>query len=227
MKRLAFLVEGQGDFHAVPNLVGTLASQHPDFFTHLFIDDKPFIIGGPEQFSGRKQSEWNRYLKLAKTRPKLGAVLAVFDGDNHKFEGDPFCATTAARVLAERARAEGAGVQFSLAVVFLRQEYESLLIAAGRQITELPSEIELPGAPEDAPRGAKEWWAKHLPGGYDATRDQRRLTNAVADWQLVSSANRSLRRLLSALSQLTVAVSTDEPVSTPFVIPPGTDPPPN
>lgn len=39
MKRLAFFVEGQGDFLALPNFVGNLAGQHPDFFTHLFIDD--------------------------------------------------------------------------------------------------------------------------------------------------------------------------------------------
>ena len=217
MKRLAFFVEGQGDFHAVPNLVGTLASQHPDFFTHLFIDDKPFIIGGPEQFSGKKQAEWNRYLKLAKTRPKLGAVLAIFDGDSHKFEGEPFCAAAAARVLAEWAKVEGAGVQFSLAVVFVRQEYESLLIAAGRQIPDLPPEIELPDAPDDAPRGAKEWWAKHLSGGYDPTRDQKRLTNAVVDWQPVATASRSFRRVMSAMAELTTAVATDSHISTPGI----------
>ena len=179
------------------------------------------MIGGPEQVSGKKQSEWNRYLKLAaKTRPNLGAVLAVFDGDSDKFEGKPFCPVTAARTLAERAKSEGAGAQFSVAVVFLRQEYESILITADRQIEELPAKVILPPDPENAPRGAKEWWAKHLPGSYDPTRDQRRLTSAVSDWASVAVANRSFRRLVSALSEVTRAVSTDTPVATPVIPPP-------
>ena len=175
-------------------------------------------------FTGAKrQPEWVRYLKLAAaTRKNLGGVLAVFDGDSGKLEGQPFSAVTAARTLAERGRAAGAGSLFSLAVVFLRQEYESILIAAADQIPDIDPQVPRPANPEDAPRDAKGWLADHLQGGYDPKTNQRTLTQAVQNWQPVRETHRSFRRFDNALRQLAEAVATGVHVVTPTVPAPPT-----
>jgi hypothetical protein len=229
MKRLVFLVEGDGDVLAVPALAGRLLSELPvDVQNQLFPDPLPFRIGGLDSFTGaKKQPEWQRYLSLAvRTRPNTGAVLAVFDGDSAKMEGTPFCAVTAARTLAERGRAAGAGTLFSLAVVFLRQEYESILIAAADQLADIDPQAQRPQNPEDVPRDAKRWLSDHMQGGYDPKRNQRTLTQAVGDWQPVRNTHRSFRRFCDALGQLAGAVATGVHVVTPVPPVPPASPPP-
>src|SRR5438132_8070735 len=98
-----------------------------------------------------------RHLGNAAKRRKLGATLLVLDGDADRIEGQPFCAVEAARTLAQRATAAGAGTQFSFAAVFLRQEYESLLLAVADQFSGLKPGVILPPTPEEAPRDAKGW----------------------------------------------------------------------
>lgn len=225
MKRLVFLVEGPGDVSAIPALAGRWRTElPPELQGQLFVDDRSIRIGGLHEFTGpRHQSDWLRFLRYAATRPSLGAILAVFDGDSAKMEGAPFCAVTTARTLAERGRAAGAGTLFSLAVVFLQQEYESILIAAANQLPDIDPQAPQPPNPEAAPRDAKGWLDDHLPEGYDPVRDQRRLTQAVQDWQPVRDTHRSFRRFENALRQLAVAVASGSHVVTPLPPPP---PPP-
>lgn len=226
MKRLVFLVEGEGDVLAVPALTGRLLTELPDELRgQLFPDPLPFRIGGLDSFTGpKKQTEWQRYLMLAvRTRPNTGAVLAVFDGDSAKMEGNPFCAVTAARTLAERGQAAGAGTLFSLAVVFLRQEYESILIAAADQLAGIDPQAQRPQNPEDAPRDAKGWLSDNIQGGYDPKRNQLGLTRAVGNWQPVRDTHRSFRRFDNALRQVAQAVATGTHVVTPS--PPAPVPP--
>src|SRR5262249_118222 len=129
MKRLVLLVEGDGDVQAVPSLVGRLLTELPDDYRGvLFLDNAPMRIGGVHQSTGKRQGDLARPLGNAAKRPKLGAALLILDGDTDRVEGKPFCAVETARTLAQRATAAGAGRQFSFAVVFLRQEYESLLL---------------------------------------------------------------------------------------------------
>jgi hypothetical protein len=227
MKRLAFLVEGDGDVLAVPALAGSLLSEFPpELQGQLFPDPQPYRIGGLEGFTGRRlQAEWVRYLKAVwVTRKKPPAMLAVFDGDSAQMEGNPFCAVNAARTLAERGRAAGAGTLFSLAVVFLRQEYESILIAAADQITEIDADVARPANPEDAPRDAKGWLSDHMQGGYDPKRNQLALTRAIGDWEPVRDIHRSFRRFNNALRQLAEAVAGGTYVVTP--VPPAPSSPP-
>ncbi len=215
MKRLVLLVEGNGDVQAMPSLVGNLLTQLPDDSQgHLFLDNAPLRIGGVHQITGKRQGDLTRHLGNAAKRPKFGAALLILDGDADRVEGQPFCAVEVARTLAQRATAAGAGAQFSFAAVFLRQEYESLLLAVADQLPRLKSGVTLPAAPEEAPRDAKGWLHENLADGYNSTDRQLELTRAVKDWRPVRLLN-CFQRLEHALSELADAVATSRHIASP------------
>lgn len=219
MKRLVFLVEGDGDFSAVPSLASRWLSDNPQWCEFVHFDTKPFKIGGIDKISGKPktQAEWQRYLKLAYSkRPNVGAIFAVLDGDAKMFEGKPFCAVEAARTLAERTKEVGAGTLFSFGIAILCKEYESILIAAALQ---LPGTIEgmvIPNSPESI-RGAKEWLNDNLVEGYHQTLQQNELTKSVKDWSPIRETHRSFQRFENALRQLVTAMSTEAHVVTPVL----------
>jgi Domain of unknown function (DUF4276) len=215
MKRLVLLVEGDGDVQAVPSLVGKLLTELPDHCQgQLFRDNAPMRIGGVHQITGRKKGNLTRHLGNAAKRPKLGAALLVLDGDADRVEGQPFRAVEVARTLAQRATAAGAGTRFSFAAVFLRQEYESLLLAVADQLPDLKPGVTSPSAPEEAPRDAKGWLHENLADGYNPTDRQLDLTRAVKDWTPVRSLN-CFQRLEHALMELAVAVATSRTIVSP------------
>lgn len=215
MKRLVLLVEGDGDVQAVPSLVGRLLTQLPvDLQGQLFLDNAPMRIGGVHQITGKKQGDLARHLGNAAKRPKLGATLLVLDGDADRVEGQLFCPVEVARTLAQRATAAGAGVRFSFAAVFLRQEYESLLLAVADQLPGLNPGVTLPPAPEEHPRDAKGWLHENLADGYNPTDRQLELTRAVTDWAPVRLLN-CFQRLEHALMELAVAVTTSQHIVSP------------
>ena len=215
MKRLVLLVEADGDVQAVPSLVGRLLTQLPeDLQGQLFLDNAPMKVGGLHQITGRRKGDLARHLGNATKRPKLGAALLILDGDADRLEGQPFCAVEAARTIAQRAIAAGAGRQFSFAVVFLRQEYESLLLAVADQLPGLRRGVPLPSSPEESPRDAKGWLHENLADGYNPTHRQLELTRAVKDWTPVGSLN-CFQRLEHALKELAVAVATSKHIVSP------------
>lgn len=215
MKRLVLLVEGQGDVAAMPALVGEMLTQlPPELLGQLFPDNAPIKTGGIHQLTGKRSGDLTRHLGIANKRPKLGAALLVLDGDTEQVESRAFCATEVARLLASRARDAGAGVGFSFAAVFLRQEYESLLIAVANQLPGLKAGTQLPPNVEEAPRGAKGWLHDRLADGYNPTDHQLELTRAVKDWEPVR-ALRCFQRLEHALVELATAVARDEHMVSP------------
>lgn len=218
MKRLVLCVEGEGDVAAAPNLIGNLLNDLPaELQGTLFLDDRAMEVGEVRGLTGTRQQEWLRYLEVAKRRRPLGAVLLLLDGDVSRVEDEPFCEVRVARALADRAQLAGAGDLFSVAVVFLCREYESLLIASYATLPGWRPDVALP---DFTKRGAKEWLAKNRDGGYKETRDQLPLTRA-ADLGLIRAAGLpSFRRLERALQQLAVAVQTGRHVSSPAVPPP-------
>jgi hypothetical protein len=114
MKRLVLFVEGEGDEAAVPALVGRLLTQLPDDLQgQLFPDNAPMRVGGIESLTGRSTDRLLTYVRRANGRKNLGVILVLLDGDADVVEGQPFCAVTAARMLAERSRGVGAGMAFS------------------------------------------------------------------------------------------------------------------
>jgi hypothetical protein len=215
MKRLVLLVEGDGDVQAVPSLVGRLLNQLPNRLQgQLFHDNAPMRIGGIHQITGNRRRDLARHLGNAAKRPRLGAALLILDGDADRVEDQPFCAVEVARTLAQRATAAGAGTQFSFAVVFLRQEYESLLLAVADQLPDLKPGVTPPATPEETPRDAKGWLHKNLVDGYNPTDRQLDLTRAVKDWTPVRLLN-CFQRLEHALEELAESVATNRPVVSP------------
>jgi hypothetical protein len=215
MKRLVLLVEGAGDVKAVPSLVGELLARLPNELQgQLFLDNAPMKIGAVQQITGKRQPDLIRHLGNATKRSKLGAVLLVLDGDAERVEGHPFCAVTVARTLAHRAAAAGAGATFSLAAVFLRQEYESLLLAVADQLPGLKSGVTPPSTPEEAPRNAKGWLHNHLDDGYNPNDHQLELTRAVKDWTPARRL-RGFQRLEHALNELAAASATGQHIVSP------------
>lgn len=215
MKRLVLLVEAEGDVQAVPSLVGRLLPQLPEELQgQLFLDNAPMKVGGLHQITGKRQQDLIRHLGNAANRPKLGAALLILDGDAARCEGQLFCAVESARTIAQRATAAGAGTRFSFAVVFLRQEYESLLLAVADQLPGLKPGVSLPSAPEESPRDAKGWLHENLADGYNPTDRQLELTRAVPDWSPVRSLN-CFQRLEHALKELAVAVATSRHLVSP------------
>jgi hypothetical protein len=217
MKRLVLLVEGAGDVLAVPSLVGKLLTQlPPDAQGQLFLDNAPMKIGDVHRITGKRQGDLVRHLGNALRRGKLGAALLVLDGDTDRVEGQPFCAAEVARIICQRATEAGAGTTFSFAAVFLRQEYESLLLAAG-QLPGLKPGVTPPATPEEAPRDAKGWLHAHLTEGYNPADRQLELTRAVQDWAPVRRL-RCFRRLEHALAELAAAVAASQHIISPQLL---------
>lgn len=215
MKRLVLLVEGDGDVQAVPSLVGRLLTQLPDDLQgQLFLDNAPLRIGGVHQVTGKRQGDLARHLGTAAKRSDLGGALLILDGDADRVEGQPFCAVEAARTIAQRATAAGAGARFSFAAVFLRQEFESLLLAAADQLPGFKPGVTLPPTPEESPRDAKGWLHENLVDGYNPSDQQLDLTRAVKDLAPVRLLN-CFQRLENALIELAVAVKTSRHVASP------------
>jgi hypothetical protein len=195
--------------------VGRLLTHLPDELRgHLFLDNAPMRVGGLHQISGKRQGDLTRHLGNAAKRSRLGAVLLLLDGDADRFEGQSFCAVEVAQTLAQRAASAGAGTRFSFAVVFLRQEFESLLLATANQLPGLKSGATLPPSPEEYPRDAKGWLHDNLTEGYNPVIRQLELTQAIADWTPARTL-RCFQRLEHALQELAFAASTRQHLISP------------
>jgi hypothetical protein len=155
---------------------------------------------------------------------QVGGVLLVLDGDAKKVAGQPFCAAAVAKALAAAARQVGGGVQFSVAVVFARQEYESWLIAgitslAGKRLPDgrmIAKEAKIPdGDLDESPRDAKGWFNQVIEGGYRPTQHQAILTDMVDLAAIRNRELRSFRRLESGLTQLITAIRNEQHLVSP------------
>ena len=222
MKRLVLLVEGHYDGPAVAHLVKTImAYSCPEAFETVFLDHDAIRTGNVPKVSGRfGRAVWLEHIRNAGRRKHVAGILAVLDGDEDFFEGQPFCPAVAARALAGRAAEAGSGTTHSVAVVILRQEFESLLLAAAAQLSGLKADARLEPDPEVSPRGAKKWLRDNLTGGYSESGDQLTRTREVTDWGPVRARMRSFRRLECAVLQLVRAAVSGQHVATPTTPPP-------
>jgi hypothetical protein len=140
-------------------------------------------------------------------------VLLLLDADT--LEDDGGCVRDTARELAMAARAAGAGKQFSVAVVFFRQEFESLLIASYPFLPGRREGIVLPPNIEEAPRGAKGWLKRNLDGRYHETEHQVTLTRAINFEHLRSLSIKCFHRLEHAIMELATAFATGSHIVSP------------
>jgi hypothetical protein len=225
LKRLVIFAEGHGEVLGIVGLVKRLVGEH-DPWQYLIVDEAVIRAGPLGKFTGRNQAKWISLLGIAHKRSNLGGILCVLDGDPDAFEGQQFCAVTAAQVLSQRARDAGAGSVFSVATVFALKEYESWLICgveslAGRKLPDgrpgIRSGVRPPTNPELAPRDAKGWLSDHMDGGsrYRPTLDQKHLTDMVDIHKIREQESKSFRRLEHAIAQIVGGIKTGSHVSTP------------
>ena len=214
MKRIVLFVEGEGDRQAVPVLVNRILADTAAW-DDVFVDTRPFRVGSVGKLVRDDCADRTRLLQAAaRTRSSLGGILLLLDGDIEVVGGVPFCAKRVAARLAQQARRAGAGSLFSVAVVFACREYESWLIAG---VASLAGKIPPAGDREWAPRDAKGWLSRAMPGGYRAARDQKCLTQLVDLRAIRDRQMRSFQRLDSAIAELVDAVRDDAPISTPVL----------
>jgi hypothetical protein len=232
------LVEGQGDVEAAPVLVDRLLKEYhaaEPVFDAVCLDWKPLRVG---EFSKIRRNgtqrgvhdfaEWRRLLQVAiTTRKNVGGCILLLDGDSPVLvEGKPFCAATAAKILAAEAKKVGAGARFSLSVVFACWEFESWLIAGVESLQDRlfandrrgigKLTIPVPADPETAPRDAKGWFRKVMTMGYEPPRDQAELTRLV-DLSVIRERNpRSFRHLESAVKQMIAGIRSGKHVVLPM-----------
>lgn len=221
---LVLMVEGIGDGDAVCCLVRRLLVSFAE--SPSILDPHPFRVGKVADLCGsRGQGKWVHYVQAAGKRPRARAILLLQDGDDTRFEGAPFCPGVAARTLADRTRAIGGGVTFSIGCVIACREFESWLIAgiesmAGRTLPDgragVRSGTVSPASDlEDAPRDAKSWLNRRMDAGYKPTRDQAPLTEMVDLTFIAARRMRSFLRLERTLCQLVGAIQSGRHVVLP------------
>jgi hypothetical protein len=229
MKRLVLLGEGHGELSALPVLVKKVLAEK-DLKQLLYVDKDVIRIKPCDlvKWDKLKQCEdpreWLRALTIASRRRDVGGVLAVYDGDAKTFpagSSSTFCARQAARFMSSSAVAAGAGVTYSLSVVFACVEFETWLIAGlesfrGKRLSDgrliLPENVTFPAG--DVESHGKGWLERYCIN-YRPARDQSALTNLVSLESIRAKKLRSFQRLEHALEQLLVAVASGSHVSAP------------
>ncbi|MFA4943838.1 MAG: DUF4276 family protein [Lentisphaeria bacterium] len=221
-KELALMVEGESEEISVPGLVTKLLDRLGG--RDVLYVGKVMRVGELHGLvKGGSEDEFLRFVRRAALLRNLGAVLLLLDGDAkakhpiHTSAGKKeFCAKEIGPFLASRAKNETpAGTKFSFAVVFARQEFESWLLAG---CPELADQLQSPiDDLEKAPRDAKGKIGELTNAAYKETTHQPHYTHQL-DIDRILGRNpkmRSFHRLENALRQLTAAVRSGNPVSTP------------
>ena len=223
-KRLVLFVEGTGDCAAAPVLINRMFRERSDPpWDCLEVDDQPpFKVGEISGLMGRDKKtggiefqQWHKYLDRAgRTRNKLGGVLLLLDGDAERVAGQPFCPAVLGRLLAEESRKAGGGTLFSVGVVFLCAEFESLFLASRLTLPPLKANPEAFPPVIESKRGVKEWLKRNLREGYKNTEDQALLTQTLS-FEEIRPQMSSFRRLERALDELIQAIRSGQHIVSP------------
>lgn len=244
-RRLVCFIEGEGDKTAIPALARRVLKAISATDVLVVDDDErgPYHVQGLGKLlksePGKQSRNWERWLQAAACdRQPLGGVLLALDGDESRplsfwsayrdrFRTDRFCARDAARLLAQDARGARAGEAFSVAVVFVVQEFEAWLLAGldslrGKPLSDGRTTIPMAATCPDwidfeAKRDAKGELRKIIPS-YSPADDQGVLAKHV-DLEAVAARCPSFRRFQRAIRELAEAARSGEHVSTPGMHP--------
>ncbi|MDR2169324.1 MAG: DUF4276 family protein [Planctomycetaceae bacterium] len=162
MKRLVLMVEGEGDVKPALNITSkVLRRLFPDSAEPFFIDSAVIKVGDVNALLSPKDDDDKikliRLLKAVEKRADLGGVLLLLDGDTTKpvltaAGRQNFCPVTTGRYLVDLAiKKTCAGQNYSFAVVFAKQEFESWILAGNPSFAEQTVNEDL----EKHPRNAK------------------------------------------------------------------------
>jgi hypothetical protein len=191
MPKIVPIIEGDGDFQAVPILLRRILTEELNLYT--------WEVARPKKANSLTalQKRLSDYIQYAQIEPDCGAILILLDLDDG-------CPKEQAVQLVEQIKKEY--LKYPVAVVLAHREYEGWFLASAEALRgqhNLPAELHPPESPEII-RDAKGWLTEHMPNGmiYKETTHQPAMTVQM-DFELVKSRSRSFRRLLHALEQLT------------------------
>lgn len=191
MRTVLPIVEGDGDFLAVPELIRRVAHD-----AHIF--DLQVLRPHKRGDLAKVQKRFDDYLSAALL--ERAPILWVMDYDG---EG---CSDVERDLQLLKSRAARVASNARVEFAFLVKEYESLFLCDRETVCtcfpDIPIETEWPKDPELV-RGAKEWISKARPKGlaYKETVHQVRLTSQV-DLPRLRSRSPSFVRFESALLKL-------------------------
>jgi hypothetical protein len=236
-KRLVIFVEGKGDVAAIP-LLAKRVVKDVGAQDAVFVDPDAFRVRSVATLVKSDCKDFRRWLNAAaRTRPDLGGVLIVLDGDCSQVPSTwakycsktgttSFCTHRVAAVLGEDSRASRAGEQFSLATVFVMLEFEAWLLAGLESLRGKPLAANRGFVPNDAAYPKKDVDIERIRDAagelrrivrpYSKTLDQAVLANSV-DLQVVRERCRAFRRFSSAIQQIADAVRANRHVVTPTI----------
>lgn len=169
MKRILPIVEGDGDFDAVPELIRRVANDQGHFDLTVC---RPHKRGDLPKV----RSRFDDYFRVALL--EQCPILWVMDYDCSD------CDNQAADVTDLKARALAVAKNAQVEFAFMVQEFETLFLAdhetTRRAFPDIDESTRFPDKPEGV-RGAKEWLSKARPKGsaYKPTQHQKRLTSQV------------------------------------------------
>lgn len=172
MAKMACIVEGHGEVHAVPILVRRIAQEFdPGFVVEVL---PPLRVSRSRLV--KKDGELERSVELAARKTGgRGAILLLLDSDDD-------CPAEQGPQMLSRARQQRSDLP--VAVVLAKREFEAWFLAAAESLVGhrgLRSDLVAPPDPESV-RGAKEWLTSKMSRGsrYGEVLDQPALT-AVFD----------------------------------------------
>ena len=208
------MVEGESEILSVPKLVYKM--QVPSLYL-----TNTYRVHGVSNLISCQQGKWKlvdkgdgeKWHKYLRNVQKASYVLLLLDGDGPADSGKRFCVREAAHALADSAKKVGAGKTFSLAVAFVRQEFESWLLAGCESLCSKLTDGEI-AALEEAPRDAKGRIREITQAGYNEVRDQPEFVKQL-NIGLLSTRMRSFRRFEKALRQLDDAARNGVHICTP------------
>lgn len=200
MIRIASIVEGDGEVHAIPILLRRLRDEWQAGTD--FAEPLPPIRVHRDRFLNR-EDEFRKQLLLAAAKcGEQGWILVVLDADDA-------CPATLAAEVYRRARHYVAHRRLS--VVLAKREYEAWFIAAARSLDGRRGFRCPEGDSVDAetPRDAKGWLRRNMQGkAYSEVLDQPAFT-ASFDLQQAFDNSRSFRKLCKEWKVNVVDVSVD------------------
>jgi hypothetical protein len=183
---IASIVEGDGEFQAVPLLLRRLQA-----WRSPLLNARPLtpIRVRRDRFLHR-DDEFRKQLLLAAAKSgDQGWILILLDAD------DDCPANLGAEVLR---RAQAVAAHRRISVVLAKREFEAWFLAAARSLDGARGFRLVQTIPADAesPRNAKKWLELQMAGSYSEVIDQPAFT-AVFDLQQAYAGSRSFRKLCS------------------------------
>lgn len=185
------IVEGQGEVHAVPNLLHRIvAAAAPDALLRV---SAPIRVKASSFLQDDEYFRRHVLLAGAKAAQSQGHVLILLDCEDD-------CPAELGPILLRRASEVRSDV--SILVCLAQREYETWFLAAVlslRGCCGLSDQV-TPSQKSEAHRGAKEWLSRHMSLPYDPVQHQLELTRAMNLEQ--AQQNQSFRRLVHKIQTI-------------------------